>query len=425
MSNGRLTIRIASVTLVLFSLVCGMQPPVTRAAGSQVELQFLVSSGSADQTRAWQQLIRLFHEKNPDIRVRYQILPPMDIEQKVMTAATGGVSLDAAWWATASYSKFAWTGLLEPLNSHLEPGILPRLFPSFVNAVSVKNSLFGLPATASPNALFYNMDLFDAAGVTPPTANDDWQGFVDKMKKLTKQRGDGTVSQWGFTFFSGVVREWLNWIWQNGGDLFAPDGNAVVVDQAPAAEAVQFLSDLSNVHRVSPPGPELRGPIWDTFFSGRSAVYPSGAWDVYLINESRLPIDAAPYPKRKAATVAVESFIASVLKTSKHPKEAARLAAFIAGDPEAQKILYAGGWGIPTNMEVASKAWIRPDTPLREELFIQILASGDWRFVPYGPRWLDTEGSLLDTLWQVNDGKVPAQTALRNFKEAADSILAK
>lgn len=423
MSRGKLAAHVAGVTIVLLTFLSSAVIPVARA--ESVTLRFLVSSGSADQTRAWQQLTRLFHDKNPDIRLDIQVLAPMDIEQKVMAAAAGGVPLDAAWWVTASYAKFSWGGLLVPLDQYLDADFMSRFFGGFVHALSVRGQLFGLPATASPNALLYNTELFDTAGVPPPSAQDDWSTFVNKMQRLTRRRGDGTVSQWGFTFFAGVVREWLNWIWQNGGDLFAPSGNAVVIDQDPAAEAVQFLSDLSNKYRVAPPGPDLRGPIWETFFGGRSAVYPSGAWDVYLINRSQLPIDVAPFPRRKSATVAVEAFIVSVLKTSPHPREAARLAAFIAGDPEAQRILCEAGWGIPANMVVAQKTWIRPDTPLHEEVFIQMLASGDWRFVPYGPRWLDIEGMLLDTLWEVNDGKVPAKTALRRFKEAADGILAK
>lgn len=58
-----------------------------------------------------------------------------------------------------------------------------------------QGSIYALPKDVSAFPIFYNVDLFEAAGVTPPTAEDpwDWNDFLEAAKKLTTGEGDNKI----------------------------------------------------------------------------------------------------------------------------------------------------------------------------------------------------------------------------------------
>ena len=78
-------------------------------------------------------------------------------------------------------------------------------------------------ATSTSIALYYNKDMFDAAGIPYPDDTWDWAKLVEVGKQLTKDTdGDGTTDQWGFyTETTDMENYWSSLVWQNGGDILA------------------------------------------------------------------------------------------------------------------------------------------------------------------------------------------------------------
>ena len=79
-----------------------------------------------------------------------------------------------------------------------------------------------LPITTNNLALFYNKDLFRAAGLDPDSPPTTWDELVEYGKKLTK--ADGSI--FGFEMYSQVdeTGEGLTWnlqpyLWQAGADF--------------------------------------------------------------------------------------------------------------------------------------------------------------------------------------------------------------
>lgn len=406
-------------------LVTGLVLAFTVNSLGAVTLDVMVSAGNTAQVRAWQSIGRAFSQEHPDIRIQFMFLAPLEIEEKLLVASAGGVSVDAVYWVTSFYSKFAGRGFLKDLTPYIDGDFRDRFIPGLMNGVTHEDRVFGLPAVASSQALLFNEELFGLGGVPWPDSADDWDDFLDKMRKLTIDRdGDGQPDQWGFTWFAALAREWLNWVWQNDGDLFSEDGSEYILDRPAAVEAVQYLADLSLVHRVAPPGVMLRGPIWETFFNGQSAVYPSGAWDAFYINsvdEQMTPINVAHYPRGKQAAVAVDMFVVSIPEVSEHPDEAALFAKWLAGSDRGQELLYEAGWGVPAVLDVARHTWVQPGSRFRGEVFLEAFEWG--RFVPHGRNWAEVESALMPALSEILDGNVDAAVGLSQLKPQIDAII--
>ena len=109
---------------------------------------------------------------------------------------------------------------------------------------------FGLPRDLNVIALYYNKDMFDAAGVAYPDDTWDWAKLVEVGKQLTKDtNGDGTPDQWGvYTETTDMENAWSSFVWQAGGDILSADGTTSALD---------YRSGRTG-HPV-PAGPDLEG----------------------------------------------------------------------------------------------------------------------------------------------------------------------
>src|SRR4029079_3440616 len=123
-----------------------------------------------------------------------------------------------------------------------------------VDVFKTADGQFGLPRDLNVGVLYYNKAMFDAAGIPYPDDTWDWAKLTEVAKQLTKDdNNDGKVDQWGFyTETTDMENFWLSAVWQNGGDVLAPDGKSTVLDTDQAAGGIQFLQDLIWKDKVMP-----------------------------------------------------------------------------------------------------------------------------------------------------------------------------
>lgn len=122
-------------------------------------------------------LAERFHAEMPDIQVK-------------VTEASSGSTPDCFTDSVAVLRELDTDNTL-PLN--LQPyidtegsPILDELY--FVDVFRHKGELYGLPALAQPEVLFYNQELFDAAGLAYPRPNWTPQDFYSAARLLTHDR---------------------------------------------------------------------------------------------------------------------------------------------------------------------------------------------------------------------------------------------
>lgn len=111
--------------------------------------------------------------------------------------------------------------------------------------------------------LYYNKDMFDAAGVPYPDPETPytWDEFVAVSKQLTFDENGKHPDEEGFdperiAQYGCFVN---NWTWQmevwalsNGGAWFSEDGKEVLINSPEAIESIQKVADLALIDHVAP-----------------------------------------------------------------------------------------------------------------------------------------------------------------------------
>ncbi len=132
---------------------------------------------------------------------------------------------------------------------------------------------WGIPFQRSTVVLYYNKELFKAAGLDPNKPPSNWAEMADYAKKLTVKDGSGKVTQYGIQIPSSGFPYWLFQAFaiQNGVAMANDAGNAVKFDDPKVIEALQYWVDLAK-QGVHPPGIVEWGTTPKDFFEKKVAM---------------------------------------------------------------------------------------------------------------------------------------------------------
>jgi multiple sugar transport system substrate-binding protein len=238
---------------------------------------------------------------------------------------------------------------LEPL---VEGDALGDLGPSIADTWRVDGRLVGLPIGVNPSVLYYNRDLFDAAGLPYPpheygepyADGDKWT--VEKMQEIAMRLtldadGNDAISP---DFDPDRIAQYgYDWRWASGkgmvylfgaGSVIGAEGNVAIPDHWRQAYH-WYYEGMWSQHFV-PDGPACRGRFrYNPFVSGDIAMLQSHLW--YLPRLVNVPFawDIAALPSYDGAfSVRWDSSMVGILNTTQHPKEAFEVAYALATSPE-------------------------------------------------------------------------------------------
>jgi multiple sugar transport system substrate-binding protein len=133
---------------------------------------FTTDQGHVDELEG---LIADFEAQNPGIEIEYTTAPFDNYFTKLQTDFAAGNPPDVFELNYENFVTFASRGTLSPLDDRLAADAEvsdDTFYPAALDAFAYEGVQYGLPITFSTVVLFYNQDLFDAAGVAYPS--DDW-----------------------------------------------------------------------------------------------------------------------------------------------------------------------------------------------------------------------------------------------------------
>jgi len=252
---------------VLVMLMLLMVLPFAFAAGSQ-EVKTDTSKQDVTEIVYWQyfyetkkdlmdKLIVMFEERNPDIKVTQQTFPYENYNTKVASSVPSGqgpnvINLFYGW-----LPLYIDSGYLQPLPGSVFPNsrIEDEFFP-LVEAAKFDGKYYALPTAVRSLALFWNKDLFKAAGLDPEVPPKTMDEMVSFAKKIAKTDKSGNYLQAGMSLelrgqMHHVVREVL--IRQFGGTPYSADSTKVTYNSQAGYDALKWFTDLETVHKVGVP----------------------------------------------------------------------------------------------------------------------------------------------------------------------------
>jgi sn-glycerol 3-phosphate transport system substrate-binding protein len=249
-------------------------------AAAQTELSFYYPIAvGGPVTKIIDGLAADFEKENPGIKVKpiysgsYQ-----DTITKVLTALKGGeppqLSVILAVDMFTLIDEEAIVAIDDIVKTDEDRAWLKGFYPGFMENSQTGGKTWGVPFQRSTPVLYWNKELFKEAGLDPEKPPANWAEQVTFAQKLTKRDAAGNVTQWGIQIPSSGFPYWLfqGFTTQNDIRLMNAAGNQTYFDDPKVIEAVQYWIDLSNKHKVQPPGITEWGTTPRDFFERKIAM---------------------------------------------------------------------------------------------------------------------------------------------------------
>ncbi len=394
-------------------------------ADTEITYQFW---GSPQEVEAWNAVARSFEAEHPGIKVNVEASDWDSYWEKLKVKMAGGTPPDVFAMDAPLYKDWQSRGVLLNLQPYIdkEKGILDGVYPITLKAYETPEGYFGLPRDFQTIVLYYNKDMFDAAGVAYPTDSWTWDDLRATAAKLTLDKnGDGKTDQWGFWAEAYDMEPlWGALVWAFGGDVVDPSAGKTLISSPEATAAFQFLSDMWLIDKSLPTQLQLQQYGTDGFYAGIAAMGVSGHWTVPDYSPLAFKWDIAPMPKGPAGrATSVNSAGFVIAKGSKHPDEAWAFAKYAFGE-KGQTELAKIGLAIPVRQAIAEgPAYLQQATKIDHSLFVKALDYAKPKPVFKGyEEWSSAVGDALTMIWS---GEMEVADGLTEAVANGDDVLAR
>ncbi len=321
-------------------------------------------------------LAAAYNKQHPDRRIVVLNKPVEELRNNYLIAAVAGQGPDLIYCASDNIGLFELTRTIIPLDSILgqeffdefaTEGLVPWKGQHWMVTDKVGDHLM----------LIYNRTLVS----TPPK---DFHQFVEILKSLAAdETGDGRPDRYGVTwnyqepfFFIPILTAFGGWIMDNEG--------RPTLNTPEMVQALQFISDLRNKHRVIPAETDYQ--VSDALFKeGRAAMIINGPWSWadYGVPERSM---IAPLPFNESAGKWAEPLVSACgycvnvnVKPEKLPLVIDVLKYLTS--TETQTLMTQRLLSFPTRRAVIESETVR-NNPILRKSYEQILHSRPMPLVP-------------------------------------------
>lgn len=280
-----------TAAMVLSMAACGQEAPASsEAQQSSAEASSEAPASSEAETPAEQvtikvaawdvptsatttPLVEAFEKAHPEIDVEVIDIASADYTQKLTTMLNGGNDLDVVWIKDGDTTpSIAARGQLEDLTSYIErDGVDLAAFNGVAENLNFDGKQVALPVSTGFYILYYNKDLFDAAGVDYPSNDMTWAEFEELAGKVTQ--GEGADKKYGALFhtWNACVQ---NWGVQDGQHTIIDEDYTFFKPYYEMALRMQDAGTCMDYATLKQGGIHYSSP----FLQGQVAMMPMGTW---------------------------------------------------------------------------------------------------------------------------------------------------
>lgn len=333
----RKLLAVAGVAGIAALVLSGCAPAAEETGPVTITYTNFISNDGNEENLA--KIVSAFEKENPNITVDVTTLPYGDYGTALQTDLAAGTVSDVFDVEYSNYASYQANGVLAPITLKSTDAYRASL----IDAYSTDGTSYALPSSFSDVVVFYNADLFDAAGLDYPSQDWTWADEKAAAEKLT----DTGAGVWGdhqpISFY-----EYYKVLAQNGESFLNKDKTKVAFNTPGGIEAAKWLVDKSGT--VMPTIEQGQGTAdFDTnlFLDGKLAMMHTGIWMFGTISKVPFGWDIAVEPGNKQQASAVFSNAVGVSATSKNTAAATKFAEFLTSSDVMVQARLDSGWELP------------------------------------------------------------------------------
>ena len=375
---------IAIASMLLAS--CGGKPAGSAAQPKQLNVWIQWGDNPA-------QLQTLFDKYTTQSGIKVVVSAPLE-EDKILPALTGSEPPDVLVLSGGDLVKsYAKENLVTELSDIIKTGgiDLQDIFPAPLDQCKTGEKIFCLPWGTDMYALFWNKDMFEAAGLDPNTPPATMEQLAEFAGNLTKVSADGTIEQLGFLPDQAWSHNDL-YVRMFGGFWYSEDGTKMAANSQPMIDSLlwqqQFYTKYGadKVLAFSSGWADAYMSADYPFYTGKLAMYVDGEWMTGPNFISKFKPEAsygvAPFPPpaahpERANTAVVGGTVAVIPMGAKDKDASAKLLAWMMS-PAIVAEEFCFNANLPTSKKAAQDPCFTSNPKFKT--FMDLMASPNAKF---------------------------------------------
>lgn len=406
------------LAILIFVLALAL-PMLPSAAQDEITLRWRTRPDNQDEINVYQAAsdsidaawdgVTLVYEPGGSETASYQDVLITEIESDTAP--------DVFWIPGTDVARFAKAGLILNLADYdamddefSKDDFYPQIMDLLSVSLDGEDSLWGVPRDVSAFAIYYNADLFDAAGIDYPTAEWTWDDLYNAAAEITalgeEYKGIGVNNWWAnYGYFLNAA----------GARFFTEDLHGCGLGVEGTVEALDFMASLYADGIATPWGedaePVFRAGNLGMFVNGRWATPGMVAGNDFNWNVAELPAG----PAEQSNWLFWGAYVVNA--NTDHPDEAWELVKRLTAG-EIQGSVAALGANIPSRVggsAIDDFLATFPELGLNNQAFLNGLSYGVAETPVWFGSWSDIDATYYDNVTAVLNGEQTAQ-------EFADTI---
>ena len=263
-----------------------------------------------------QELVDEFNASQDEIEVKLEAYGN-EYDTKITAGMGAGDAPDVMYmWNYPLYHE-----ALEPLDTFIDgegEEYKGNFYETTWSYNSIDDTVYGIPVGFTTHVLFYNKDLFDAAGLAYPTSEWTW----DDLHQASKELSDPNKTVYGYVLpMQPDPYDFEMYLWSNGTSYTDEQGE--LAGNLNSAESVEVFTTFQEMLKdQTAVASEDSGT--DEMSAGTAAMLISGAWSIETLNDAGINYGTVEIPSFEGEeSVSVLSSSGLAMSADSENKEAA------------------------------------------------------------------------------------------------------
>lgn len=359
----------------------------------------------------WNEILAPFEEEH-DVDVDVTIVPWENFEERFLTGFSSGDGPDIGYMYAEMIGDYISRGQLSTFTVSDEQ----RETFYFPDLGLYEGEQYGLPiVVGGARVLYYNQAILDEVGVEAPQT---WDDLVSASTAIEAAGHTSLLMAWGEPGVGVLANNYINFLWQAGGEIISEDGTSAAFNSPEGLEAAQFIHDLRFEHEILTDGTTaMSNPdTVEQFAAGEAAFVFSSDAEAAIFAEAGIEMGAVVLENAERATF-VATDVLVMAESSSNKELAEQLAWFMLSGPSMDRFATIAAYP-PISSEQTTEA-----NPMFADLYS--VDSDVLRQYPAVPNSANVYTSLYENLQQMLLGSKTPEQALADAETAANESLSR